>query len=209
MRTLWLLRELELPFELRTYPFDETLQRPEFLALSPIGRVPALEIEGEVMFETGAITEYLCERFSPDVLGRSPGSLERMEWLTWVHFAETLSAHVANLTQQHIMLFDDSMRSPVLMKLEAKRLDKCYAAVEAKLTKGFTERYILEGGFSAVDIGLGQAIYMGRHFATLDDYPALSDWYGRMSERPAFRAALPEPGQVLYDRSFYDWRDWQ
>ncbi|WP_425090633.1 glutathione S-transferase family protein [Tropicimonas sp. S265A] len=209
MRTLWLLHELDVPFEVLTYPFDATLQRPEYLAMSPVGRVPALEIDGEVMFETGAIAEYLCERFSPDGLGRAPGSTERMEWLTWVHFAETLSVHVAALTQQHVMLFQDEMRSPVIMKLEAKRLAKCYAAVEAKLTKGFAERYILQGGFSAADIGLGQAIYMGTHFAALDDYPAVAEWYARMVARPAFIASLPAPGQGIYDQAFYDWRAWQ
>lgn len=209
MRTLWLLGELGVPFEVVSYPFDETLQRPEFRALSPAARVPALEIEGEVMFESGAITEYLCERFSPDGLGRSPGSPERMEWLTWVHFAETLSVHVAALTQQHVMLFEDAMRSPVIMKIEAKRLARCYGALEAKLTKGFAERYVLEGGFSAADIGLGQAIYMGTHFAALDDFPAVAEWYARMVARSAFIASLPPEGQGIYQRAFYDWRDWQ
>ena len=112
MRTLWLLYELELEFQLRSYPFDRTLRSPEFLSLSPAGRVPALEIDGERMFETGAITEYLCERFSPERLGRMPGSPDRMSWLVWVHFAETLSQHTAALTQQHVALYEDWMRSP-------------------------------------------------------------------------------------------------
>ncbi len=49
MRTLWLLNELEVPFQLRSYPFDRTLRSAEFLSLSPAGRVPALEIDGERM----------------------------------------------------------------------------------------------------------------------------------------------------------------
>ena len=86
MRTLWLLHELEIPFRLVVHPFDKSLRRPEFLSLSPAGRVPALEIDGERMFETGAITEYLCERFSPEAMGRGANSLDRMAWLVWVHF---------------------------------------------------------------------------------------------------------------------------
>lgn len=203
MRSLWLIHELGLDAEIVVYPFDKTLRSPEFLNLSPAGRVPALEIDGEVMFETGAITEYLCERFSPDGLGRRPGSPERMEWLIWVHFAETLSQHVAALTQQHVMLYDDAMRSPVLTRLEARRLEKCYAALEARLTKSFAGHSLLEGGFSAADISVGQAVYMGRHFAALDPFPELSNWYDQMRARPAFQAALPMPGQGLYDRAFY------
>lgn len=203
MRTLWLLNELDVPFQLRSYPFDRTLRGPEFLSLSPAGRVPALEIDGERMFETGAITEYLCERFSPDRLGRMPGSPNRMSWLVWLHFSETLSQHTAALTQQHIALREDHMRSPIVMKLEAARLKKCYAAIEARLSTPVENRdYLLTSGFSAVDISVGQAVYMARHFATLDEYPATAEWYARITERTGFKAALPK-GDGIYEQDFY------
>lgn len=203
MRTLWLLNELDVPFQLRSYPFDRTLRSPEFLSLSPAGRVPALEIDGERMFETGAITEYLCERFSPDRLGRMPGSPNRMSWLVWLHFSETLSQHTAALTQQHIALREDHMRSPIVMKLEAARLKKCYAAIEARLSTPVENRdYLLTSGFSAVDISVGQAVYMARHFATLDEYPATAEWYARITEHTGFEAALPK-GDGIYEQDFY------
>lgn len=203
MRTLWLLNELEVAFQLRSYPFDRTLREPEFLSLSPAGRVPALEIDGERMFETGAITEYLCERFSPDGLGRSPGSPDRMSWLVWLHFAETVSQHTAALTQQHVALYEDAMRSPIVMKLEAARLAKCYAAIEARLSTPIESRdYLLTSGFSAVDVSVGQAVYMARHFVSLDAYPATAAWYDRITARAGFQAALPD-GDGIYDREFY------
>jgi glutathione S-transferase len=204
MRTLWLLYELEVDFQVRGYPFYRTLRSPEFLSLSPAGRVPALEIEGERMFETGAITEYLCERFSPDRLGRMPGSPDRMSWLVWVHFAETLSQHTAALTQQHVMLYEDHMRSPIVMKLEAARVEKCYAAIEARLSTPIENRdYLLTSGFSAADISVGQAVYMARHFAHTDGFPALSDWYARITEREAFQQSLPD-GDGIYAKKFYE-----
>ncbi|MGJ8545039.1 MAG: glutathione S-transferase family protein [Sulfitobacter sp.] len=203
MRSLWLLNELDVPFALRSYPFDQTLRSAEFLSLSPAGRVPALEYDGERMFETGAITEFLCERFSPDRLGRMPGTPDRMAWLVWVHFAETVSQHVANLTQQHIMLREDHMRSPIVMKLEAARVGKCYAAIEARLSTPIENRdYLLTSGFSAADISVGQAVYMARHFVTLEDYPAVAEWYERITERESFIRALPDEGGV-YERDFY------
>ncbi|MGR3503781.1 glutathione S-transferase family protein [Pseudaestuariivita sp.] len=205
MRSLWLLHELEVPFELVTLPFDKTLRSPEFLTRSPAGRVPALEIEGERMFETGAITEYLCERFSPDGMGRSPGSPDRMAWLVWLHFAETLSQHAAALTQQHIMLYEDAMRSPVVMKLEAARIGKCYDALEARLSTPIENRdTLLTSGFSAVDVSVGQAVYMTRHFRGLEAHPAVAAWYARITERPAFQASLPQAGEeTLYAQDFY------
>ncbi|WP_299280375.1 glutathione S-transferase family protein [uncultured Tateyamaria sp.] len=204
MRTLWLLYELDIPFRVSVHPFDKSLRRPEFLSLSPAGRVPALEIDGERMFETGAITQYLCERFSPDRMGRSVDSPDRMAWLVWVNFAETVSQHAAALTQQHVVLYEDHMRSPIVMKLEAARLAKCYDAIEARLSTPVENRdYLLTSGFSAADISVGQAVYMARHFATLDNHPETAAWYARISARPAFISSLPQAGGGLYARDFY------
>ena len=206
MRTLWLLNEMDEPFQVHIHPFDRSLRDPAFLSLSPAGRVPALEIDGERMFETAAITEYLCERFSPDRLGRSASSLDRMAWLVWVHFAETISQHAAALTQQHVMLYEDHMRSPIVMKLEAARLKKCYDAIEARLSTPVENRdYLLTSGFSAADISVGQAVYMARHFATLEAHPETALWFERISQRPAFQASLPESdeGGRLYKKEFY------
>lgn len=198
MRSLWLLHELGVDFALQTYSFDAAIKSPEYLALNGAGRVPSLEIDNSVLFESGAIAEVLCERFSQAGLGRAPGNPERMMWLNWVHFAETMSQHIANLTQQHIMLFEDHMRSPVIMKLEAKRLAKTFGVVDAALM----ERDYLLDAFSAADIGVGQAVYMGSHFVKLDDYKALSAWYGRLNARPAFQKSLPN-GDGLYGDAFY------
>jgi glutathione S-transferase len=201
MRSLWLLHELAIPFEVETHAFDKSLRDPDYLKLSPAGRVPALEIDGMRMFETGAITEYLCERFPDAGLGRLPGEPERAEWLVWVHFAETVSQHVAALTQQHIAIYKDEMRSPTVMKLEAARLKKCYAALEEQLEG---RDYLLGSGFSAADISVGNALYMGRHFVKLDEFPNVTAWYQRMTARPGFKASLPGPGeQILYRQDFY------
>jgi glutathione S-transferase len=186
-------------------PFDESLRRPEFLSLSPVGRVPALEIEGERMFESGAMVEYLCERFPERGMGRAPGDMDRMAWLVWVHFAETVSQHVAALTLQHTALHDDAMRSPVVMKLEAARLRKCYAAIEARLSTPVENRdYLLTSGYSAADICVGQAVYMAQHFATLDGFPETKAWFERLTERQSYQDALPGPDSGrLYDKAFY------
>lgn len=202
MRSLWLLHELGVEFETTIHAFDKTLRSPEYLALNPAGRVPALEIDGRVMFETGAITEYLCERFPAAGLGRLPGDGERMDWLIWLHFTETLSQHAAALTQQHVALYDDSMRSPIVMKLEAKRLQKCYAALDQRLAG---RAFFLDTGFSAIDISIAQALYMSRHFAKLEAFPELAAWFARVTARPGFIASLPPKGAtLLYNKPFYE-----
>ncbi len=202
MRSLWLLNELGVRFDLVVHPFDKSLRALDYLALNPAGRVPALEIDGRVIWESGAITEYLCERFPEAGLGRAPGEEERADWLIWVHFAETISQHTAALTQQHIALYDDTMRSPTVMRIEAKRLEKCYGALERRLVG---RDHLLDGGFSAADIGIGQALYMARHFARTEDFPALAAWYARVTARKGFTKALPpKSADLLYKRDFYE-----
>jgi glutathione S-transferase len=204
MRTLWLLHELGVEFEVMTRPFDRSLRDADYLALNPAGRVPALEIDGDAMFETGAITEYLCEMFPDAGMGRLPGDPERKEWLIWLHFSETISQHSAALTQQHIALYDDTMRSPIVMKLEAARLQKCYGALEARLAgEGASRDYLLDSGFSAADISCAQAVYMSRHFAHIEPFENLNAWYVRLCERRGFQASTPAEGQGLYGQAFY------
>jgi glutathione S-transferase len=198
-RVLWLLRELGVPFEVVEHPFGKALRDPGFLALSPAGRVPAVELDGAALSETGAIAEVLCERLSPEGLGRPAGHPERAEWLRWVHFAETVSQHVAALTQQHLMLREDWMRSPTLMKREAARLGKCYDALEARLAG---RDWLLDGGFSAADVGVGQAVDMGRHFARTHAHPGVAAWMARCAARAAF-AAAGLGRETYWGRAFY------
>ena len=206
MRVLWLLHELGVPFELRTRPFDKSLRQNEFLSLSPAGRVPALEVDGEVLFESGAILQVLSTRFPEAGLGRVPGDPDWSDWLVWLNFAETLSQHVAALTQQHIMLYEDHMRSPVVMRLEAARARKCFEAIEARLSTPVENRdTLLTAGLSVADIAVAQAVYMALHFVRADGLPALAAWYDRLSARPAFRKSLPgKDDERLYARDFYE-----
>ncbi|MGJ8588073.1 MAG: glutathione S-transferase family protein [Yoonia sp.] len=197
MRSLWLLHELGVQFDVVTYPFDKTLRQEPYRSLNPTGRVPTLEFDDVVLTESGAIAEYLCERFPQAGLGRDPSHAERAQWLNWIHFAETISQHTAALTQQHIALYDDAMRSPIIMQLEAKRLRKTLATVDQSLTGAY-----LLSEFSAAAIGVGQAVYMAKHFVHLDDLPALARWYAQLEARPAFQKSLPD-GPGLYAKAFY------
>ncbi|MEC7298407.1 MAG: glutathione S-transferase family protein [Pseudomonadota bacterium] len=204
MRVLWLLHELGVDFTVVPHAFDKSLRAPEFLSLSPAGRVPALEMDGETYFESGALMEILCERFPERGLGRLSGDLDRPDWLVWLHFAETITQHSAALTQQHVAIYDDAMRSPIVMKLEAARLAKCYAAIEGRLSTPVENRdYLLTSGFSAADIAVGQAVYLARFFAPLDDFPETAKWFERLEERPAFRSSLPPEGGGIYTQDFY------
>lgn len=201
-RILWLLHEMgEAPEIVRRSMLDGSTRRPDYLALSPAGRVPALEIDGRVLFESGAITEYLCETRAP-ALGRAPGDPERADWLQWLHFAETIGQHVANLTQQHIVLREDRMRSPTVMRLEARRLEKTLEVVDRAVA---ARDWLLPSGFSAVDVAVGYSAMTARRFVRLDALAGVARWIDRLEARPACRAALAEDGPPeIYMRPFYE-----
>lgn len=207
MRSLWLLHELGLEFDLVIHPFGPQLRSPDYLAHHPLGRVPCLEDGGRVLMESGAICEYLCETRDHRGLWREPGHAERADWLQWLHYSETMACHVANLTQQHIVIRDDADRSPVIMKLEARRLAKALGVVESVLG---SRDYLLRGGFSAADIAVGYSVEVARHFVRLDDFPAVAGYRRRLAARPAFAASLPDPrtDSLIYREDFYPPERW-
>ena len=201
-RVLWLLEELGLPYALTEYDFtDGSLRSPEHLARSPAGKVPALEIDGGTIFESGAIVQVLTEREGR--LAPKPGEAERTAFLEWLHFAETIGQHIANLTQSHLMLRDPATRSLTVMKLETARLGRTLRLVE-QTVQG--QDWLMSGGFSGVDCAVGWSVWTAGRFTRLS--PALQAYADRCTSRPAFRRALPQEGEPqLYDRDFYELPD--
>jgi glutathione S-transferase len=189
MRSLWLLNELQIPFELIDMPFDlSVLRSADYLAVHPLGRVPCL-VDGDLrLFESGAIAEYLCERHAESGLGRLEGDPERYEWLQWIHYCETIAVHAASLVQQRLFIAAPD-RSPVIAKLEGRRLEKSVQVLEAQL---IDRDYLLPTGFSAADIGVGYSLHLADRLIELTKVPNVARYLERLRARPAFRASLPK-----------------
>ncbi|MBO6633340.1 glutathione S-transferase family protein [Parvibaculum sp.] len=187
MRSLWLLNEMGIDFELKELPFSmEGLRTPEYLAISPLGRVPCL-VDGDVaVFESGAIAQYLGEHYDPEgKLHRPVGHPERTEWLIWLHYAETMAVHGASLVQQKVFIAKED-RSPVVQKLESRRLEKSLEVVDRHLAD---RDYLLKSGFSAVDTNVGYSVHLAKGFVSLDPFSNVVAYYERLAARPAFKQA--------------------
>ncbi len=178
-----------------TYPFDKTLRQEPYRSLNPTGRVPTLEIDDVVLTESGAIAEYLCERFPQAGLGRDPSHTERAQWLNWIHFAETISQHTAALTQQHIVLYETQCVRPLSCSWKRSACARRLATVDQSVDGGVSAL-----GFSAADIGVGQAVYMARHFVHFDDLPALARWYARSGSASSVSEVLAGWSRTLCRR---------
>lgn len=205
-RILWLLAEMGLECELVEYAItDGSLRQPEFLAISPAGRIPALEIDGITLFESGAIIEYLCETRPEHGFGRAIGDVERPKWLEWLHFAETQAMLVADLNLQHLFLRDPKMRSLTILKIDTARLTATLKAMEIRLQG---QDWLLASGFSAVDTMMGFNLLAAGHFVRLDRFPALQAYMARFQARSAFQQAMKLNGEAaFYSRDFYELPD--
>ncbi len=193
MRSLWLLNELDIEFDLVLHDFAQ-LRTKDYLDIHPLGRVPALQMDSEVIYESGAICQYLCEKYSPETLGRNQNHPERAEWLQWLHYSETMAAHGASLVQQNIVLQDEALRSPIIQKIEAKRLQKALEIVEQQLQKN---EYLLPSGFSAVDIAVGYSIHLAHYFVSLSDFPNIQNYYDKLSKTASFKQSMPDDNDEM------------
>ncbi|TFL20241.1 glutathione S-transferase family protein [Jannaschia formosa] len=202
-RVLWMLEELGLEAEIVPHTITGgSLRAPEVLAVTPAGRVPALEIDGQGLFESGAILEYLAERHPEAGLGRGPGSGERVAWLQGLHFAETMASLIENLNLNHVFLRPPARPSPAVVKILTARLRDTLRALEGRLRE---DGYLLVGGFSAADVMLGFNLWAAPRFVRMDPFPKIEAYKARLAARPAFAAARAKDGeQAFYDREFYE-----
>lgn len=201
-RVIWMLEELGLQADLRSYSIrDGSLRAPEFLALNPMGRVPALEMDGQVICESGAILQMLAERAPASGLDRPAGDAERASYLEMFGFAETMASQMEALNMQHLFLRDPAMRSVTVMKLNTARLRAAMRVLDGHLRD---QDYVLGSGVSAADMMMGFNVIGAPYYVALDEFPALQAYKARIEARPAFQAAMAKDGvQDFFDKDFY------
>lgn len=200
-RVMWLMEELGLDYEVAYYSIrDGSMRTPEFLALSPAGRVPAMEMDGEVLVESGAILQVLCERHPEADLMPAPDHADRARFLEMMAYAETIGCLVENLNLNRIFLRDPADASPVVIKLLTARLRAALGAMEDR----YEGDYLLSGGFSAADIMYAYGFELACRYVHLDQFPALTAYWDRLKARPAYQRAKARDGeQDIYDQDFY------
>ncbi|SFL92367.1 glutathione S-transferase family protein [Shimia aestuarii] len=202
-RILWLLQEMGLEADLRLYSItDGSLRASEFKAISPVGRVPALEIDGVTIYESAAIVEYLTETRPEHGLGRLPGDAERVPYLEWLGFAETQASILASLNMQHLFMGDPTPASPVVLKLEAARLAATLKAMDRALAD---REWLLPSGFSAADTMMGFNLFSAPYYVHMDKFENVRAYVKRIEARPAYQRARELDGrQEFYKKDFYE-----
>lgn len=177
-----------MPYVLQSLEFSrENLMRPEYLALHPLGKVPVVQDGDVTLFESGAILEYLLEKYGAGRLAPPPGSRERAHYLQWFHFGEaSLTTHVGTIVR-HRFTLPEAERIPVAAEDARRRLHQALAVVDEALT---TRPFILGEEFTAADIMLGYGVAVSKIMKELPPGLAtLSGYLSRLKERPAYERA--------------------
>lgn len=201
-RVLWMLEELGLEAEIKPYSIrDGSLRSTEYLGINPLGRVPALEWNGAVLRESGAILQMLAEAHPDSGLDRPIGDPERGRYLELLGFAETMASQAESLNMQHLFLRDPAMRSVTVMKLNTARLRAAMLVLEEALGD---HDYLLPSGMSAADVMMGFNIFAAPYYVKLEAFPRLSAYRARLEARPAYQRARGKDGhQDFYTQEFY------
>jgi len=205
-RVLWLLEELDLPYEVVRYQRDAKtmLAPPELKKVHPLGKSPVVVTdEGLVLAESGAIIETLVERYGAGRLSPAPGTPEALRYRYWLHYAEG-SAMPPLLLK---LMFDrvEKAKMPFFVKPIAKGIaDKARAAFilpSLKTHLDFMEGELGQGewfagnAFSGADIQMSFPVEAARSRGGLDaSRPRLMAWLERIHARPAYGRALERGG---------------
>lgn len=189
-RILWLMEELELPYELVTYSRDpDSFRAPDSLkGIHPLGKAPVIEADGLVISESGAIVEYVVTRHGGGQLAPATEAPEWAAYIEWLHYAE------------------GSAMFPILVHLLGQMAGgagglAAFAEPEIQKTLAYIAGAVQPSGylladFSAADIQMFYVIEAAKMGGLLTDYPALTDYLDRLETRPAFKRALEKGGPV-------------
>jgi len=209
-RVLWLLEELEVPYELQKYQRDARtmLAPPELVRVHPLGKSPVLTDDGTTVAESGAIIEYLVETHGGGRLRPPPGTDERRRFTYWLHFAEGSA-----MPPLLLKLICDRIGSGEGMPFFVKPIAKGIAAkVKALAVEPNLKRQLdfMEGelarsswfageDFSAADIQMSFPVEAAAQRAGLDgSRPKLMAYLKKIHARPAYRRALERGGPYSF-----------
>ncbi|MEO8543318.1 MAG: glutathione S-transferase [Betaproteobacteria bacterium] len=187
-RVLWLLEELNLDYQIKHYQRDVNtrLAPPELKAVHPLGKSPVLVDDGQTVFESGAIIDYLIRHHGDGHLQPTVGWPEYERYQQWLHYAE------------------GSAMLPLMLKLYVSRLGEAGAPLAPRIDSeianhlGFVNQslqgrdWLVGQELTGADI---QMSFVGEAARGLRaQYPNIDAWVKRFQARPAYQRALERGG---------------
>jgi glutathione S-transferase len=213
-RILWLLEELGVPYELKIYRRNPAtrLAPPELKAIHPLGKSPVITDDGVVVAESGAIIEYLVEKYAATAGGElahlqpAAGTAEHRQCRYWMHYAEgslmnwlVMKLVFTTIPRRPMPFFARPIARAICGKVQAQMVDPNLQAATAFIEDHLSRhRWFAGSDLSMADFQMSFAVEALLSRATgTTACPHLRDYLARIRARPAYQRAESKGGPVL------------
>ena len=188
----WMLEEVGAPYRTELLEFGPTMKAPQYLAINPMGKVPAIRHGGTVVTECGAICAYLADAFPDAGLAPPSGDPLRGPYYRWLFFgAGPVEAAVSN---KALGLVVPQGREGMI---GYGRLGDVLATLERAVSEG---DYLIGDRFTAADVYLGAQIGWGMQLGSMEKRPAFERYWQRIAARPAAQRAKAIDDKLVAER---------
>ena len=178
----WMLEEVGQPYRTQVLAFDGAQKSPDYLAINPMGKVPAIEHRGVVVTEGAAICAYLADAFPDAGLAPAPDSALRGAYYRWMFFAA--GPVEAAVSAKAMGLLAPAERAGMVGYGSFEQtVDTLEIAVQA------ASPWLLGEQFTAADVYVGSQVSWGLMFKTLPERPAFAEYADRLRARDAAQRA--------------------
>lgn len=206
-RVLWLLEELGVPYEIQYYQRDKNMRAPDSLKrVHPLGKSPVLVDDGVVIAESGAIVEYILDRYGSGRLRPVAGTPEFLKYRYWMYFSEG-SAMPPLLLR---LIFNRLLETPKpffiqpLVKSIVGKVEKAFISPNLNANLDFIESTLASSSwfagpqFSGADIMMSFPLEAAKSRVDLSTRPQILKFLEAIHSRPAYQRALERGGPYDY-----------
>ncbi len=178
----WLLEELGVPYDTEWIEYGEQMKSPDYLAVNPMGKVPAIKHRNAVVTEGAAICIYLAVSYPEKGLVPALGDPRLADFYRWMLFAAG-PLEMAMTTKSNAWSVAEEQRRSVGFG----SYEEALSAIEGALVVG---PFICGEQFTAVDVYLGSTLNWGMLFGTVEKRPAFEEYASRLQSRAAAKRAI-------------------
>ena len=202
-RILWMLEELQVPYQIVRYQRESTMLAPESLkAVHPLGKSPVVEDNGNILAESGAIIEYLQETYDPESRLKPISNEEKLRYRFWLHYAEGSLMPLLMMK----LVFGRLGKAPVpwllrpVGNLLGQGVQKAYLNKQISTHARYLDDSLQKNpwfagqSFSAADIQMSFPVVALLARGGINDLPNLQNWFNKVQQRPAWQRAIQQGG---------------
>ncbi len=187
-RPLWMLEELGLPYALKMLPFPPRVMDKSYLAVNPLGTVPALADGDTWMTESAAMCQYLAVRAGPTPLNVEASEPGFGAYLNYLHFGEATLTFPQTLVLRYARFEPEARRSPQVAEDYAKWFLARLRTLEPLLSQ---HDYLVADRFTAADVSVGYALLLAEHLGLKPRFtPSVLAYWERLRQRDGFLRAM-------------------